>query len=68
MRKRWERFWHSRLALRKDSKMRRGRHSLILGREEKPLLDELQVSPIKEREQVKEESLLGFQSTLGFEG
>jgi hypothetical protein len=33
-----------------EEEMRRGRHSFILGREEKPLLDELQVSHIQERE------------------
>jgi hypothetical protein len=49
MRKRWERFWHSRLALRIDDEMRRGKHSFILGREERPLLDELQVSHIQKR-------------------
>jgi hypothetical protein len=37
-----------------------GEHSFILGREEIPLLDELQVSHIKEIDKVKEESLLGF--------
>jgi hypothetical protein len=41
--------------------MRRGRHSFILGREERPLLDELQVSHIKDRKtKSKAETLLGF--------
>ena len=39
--RRWEKFGHSRVALRKDVKMRGGRHSFILGREERPLLAEL---------------------------
>jgi hypothetical protein len=50
-RREWERFGQHRLALRIDGEMRRGRHSFILGREERPLLDELQVSHIKERGQ-----------------
>jgi hypothetical protein len=41
MRERWERFWHNRVVVRIDVKMMRGRHSFILGREERPLLDEL---------------------------
>jgi hypothetical protein len=45
----WERFGHSGVALRIDVEMRRGRHSFILGREERPLLDELQVAHIKDR-------------------
>jgi hypothetical protein len=49
MRERWERFWHNRVVVRIDREMRRGRHSFILGREERLLLDELQVSHIKER-------------------
>jgi hypothetical protein len=49
MRERWERFWHNRVVVRIDVEMRRGRLSFILGREEKPLLDELQVSHIQER-------------------
>jgi hypothetical protein len=49
-RREWERFGQHRLALRIDGEMRRGRHSFILGREERPLLDELQVSHIKEKE------------------
>jgi hypothetical protein len=48
MRKRWERFWHSKLALRKDREMRRARHSFILGREERPLLDVLKYCNCKE--------------------
>jgi hypothetical protein len=48
-RREWKRFGQHRLALRIDVEMRRGRHSFILGREEKPLLDELQVSHIKHR-------------------
>jgi hypothetical protein len=43
-REEWERFGQHKLALRIDGEMRRGRHSFILGREERPLLDELQVS------------------------
>jgi hypothetical protein len=43
--------WAYRLALRIDGEMRRGRHSFILGREERPLLDELQVSHIQGRGQ-----------------
>jgi hypothetical protein len=48
--KEWEKFWHNRLALRIDGEMRRGRHSFIVEREERPLLDELQVSHIKGKE------------------
>ena len=48
MEERWERFWHNRVAMRIDGEMRRGRHSFILGREERSLLDELQVSHIKD--------------------
>ena len=47
--KSWEKFGHSGLALRKDIKMSRGRLSFILGREEKSLLDELQVSHIQDK-------------------
>jgi hypothetical protein len=46
-REEWERFGQHKLALRIDGEMRRGRHSFILGREERPLLDELQVTFIK---------------------
>jgi hypothetical protein len=46
-REEWERFGQHKLALRIDPKMRRGRHSFILGREEIPLLDEFQVAFIK---------------------
>jgi hypothetical protein len=46
-REEWERFGQHKLALRIDGEMRRGRHSFILGREERPLLDELQVASIK---------------------
>jgi hypothetical protein len=42
-REKWERFGQHKLALRIDDEMRRGRHSFIVGREERPLLDELQV-------------------------
>jgi hypothetical protein len=50
MRKRereWERFGQHKLVLRIDGEMRRGSHSFILGKEERPLLDELQVASIK---------------------
>jgi hypothetical protein len=57
----WERFGQHKLALRIDGEMRRGRHSFILGREERPLLDELQVAFIQGKEdKVKEGALLGF--------
>jgi hypothetical protein len=46
-REEWERFGQHKLALRIDVEMRRGRHSFILGREERPLLDELQVAHIQ---------------------
>jgi hypothetical protein len=45
----WERFGQHKLALRIDRKKRRGRHSFILGRQERPLLDELQVSHNQEK-------------------
>jgi hypothetical protein len=48
--KEWEKFWHNRVAMRIDDEMRRGRHSFIIGREARPLLDELQVSHIKGKE------------------
>jgi hypothetical protein len=47
--RRWEKFGHSGVAPRKYVKKRRGRHSFILGREKRPLLDELQVSHIQKR-------------------
>jgi hypothetical protein len=49
-RREWERFGQHILSLRIDGEMSRGMHSFILGREEGPLLDELQVSHIKDRE------------------
>jgi hypothetical protein len=50
MRKKWERFWHSRVVVRIDVEMRRGRHYFILGRDERPHLDELQVAFIQGNE------------------
>jgi hypothetical protein len=46
-RREWEIFGQYRLALRIHGEMRRGRHSFILGREEIPHLDELQVAFIQ---------------------
>jgi hypothetical protein len=46
----WEKFRQHRLALRIDDQMKRGRHSFIVGRKERPPLDELQVSHIKGKE------------------
>jgi len=48
-REEWERFGHSGVSLRKYGEMRRCRNYFILGREERPLLDELQVTHIKYR-------------------
>ena len=48
-REEWERFGHSGVALRIDVEKRRSRHSFILGREERSLLNELQVAHIKDR-------------------
>ena len=68
-REEWERFGQHKLAMRIDLEMRRGRHSFILGREERPLLDELQVAFIQRKEdKVKEGAVLGFWTSLGFEG
>jgi hypothetical protein len=68
-RREWERNGQHKLALTIDVKMRRGRHSFILGREERPLLDELEVAFIQGKEdKVKEGALLGFWRSLGFEG
>jgi hypothetical protein len=47
-REEWERFGQHKLALRIDVEMWRGRHSLILGREEIPLFNDIQVASIKE--------------------
>jgi hypothetical protein len=46
-REEWERFGQHKLALRIAVEMRRGRHFFILGKEERPLLDEFQVASIK---------------------
>jgi hypothetical protein len=48
-REEWERFGQHKLALRIDVQMRRCMRSFILEREERPLLDKLQVSHIQER-------------------
>jgi hypothetical protein len=48
-REEWKRFGQHKLALRIDLEMRRGRHSWILGREERPFLDELQVAHIQQK-------------------
>ena len=49
-RREWERFGQHRLFLRIDVEMSRGRNCFILGREERPLLDELQVAFIQGKE------------------
>ena len=46
-REEWERFGQHKLALRIDVEMRKGKHSFILWREERSVLDELQVAFIK---------------------
>jgi hypothetical protein len=57
----WERFWHNRVVVRIDGEMRRGRYSFILGRKERPLLDEIQVAFIEGKEdKVKEGTLIRF--------
>jgi hypothetical protein len=43
-REEWEGFGQHKLALRIDVEMRRGRHSFLRGREDRPLLDEFQVA------------------------
>jgi hypothetical protein len=48
--------------------MRRGRHSFILGREERPLLDELKVSLPKERINLKGGHTFRVLVVLGFDG
>jgi hypothetical protein len=48
---------------------RRGRHSFVLGREERPLLDELQVSLTQKKESISRRGTLSrVLVVLGFEG
>jgi hypothetical protein len=50
MRESGERFWHNRVALKTNCKNEEKGLPFKGGKEERPLLDELQVSPIQERE------------------
>ena len=55
----WE-FWHNRVAVKTWCQNEERGLPFKVGKEERPLLDELQVSPIQEREPVKGGELLGF--------
>ena len=69
MRESGERFWYNGVTV-KTSCQNEEKGLLFKGeKEERPLLDELQVSPIQEREnKSRGDTLLGFWSELGFEG
>jgi hypothetical protein len=69
MRESGERFWHNRVAVKTSCQNEEKGLPFKGGKEERPLLDELQVSPIQERERTSQGgALLGFWSELEFEG